>query len=353
MKIVAAIDSLKGCLSSWDACLAVAEGVRQRWPEAEVMCLPVSDGGEGWLEAFERGRPGKWNKREATALDPLLRPILAHYLQDEEVAIIEIAEVCGLALLQPEERSPLRATTYGLGELITEAYRQGCRKFMVGLGGSGTSDAGQGMVEALSPTLPDLQRHCRFTIATDVNNPLLGVHGAATVFAPQKGATPIMVQELEERARSFAEENARRTGKDCASQPGAGAAGGLGYAFMQFLNAERHSGAELLLETLHFDTLIKDADLVITGEGSADRQTLMGKLPSIVLQYAKRAGIPCLLIAGRTDPATDFLEAGFSSVHCINPPTLSLAKAMKPEVARKNIIATMYGATDCLPFAPK
>lgn len=340
MKIVAAIDSLKGCLSSSEACQAVAEGVRRRWTEAEVLCVPVSDGGEGWLEAFESGQPGKWKKREAAVVDPLQRPIRANYLQNQEVAIIEIAKVCGLTLLRPEERNPLLATTRGLGMLITDAFQQGCREFIVGLGGSATSDAGRGMVKVLSPTLVDLQRRCRFTIATDVTNPLLGVQGSAAVFAPQKGATPAMVQELEERTQTFAEENARQTGKDCASLPGAGAAGGLGYAFMQFLNAERRSGAALLLETLHFDTLIKNADLVITGEGSADRQTLMGKLPSIVLQYAKRAGIPCHLIAGRVDPTTDFLAAGFSSIRCISPPTLPLSIAMQPKVARGNIIAT-------------
>lgn len=341
MKVIIAIDSLKGSLTSAQACRAAEEGALQRWPAAEIVCLPVSDGGEGWLEAFEKGQPGRWHRQDVTVHDPLQREIHARYLQAQETAIIEIAEVCGLALLKADERDPLHATTYGLGELIAEAYLHGCRNFTIGLGGSATSDAGRGLTEALSPTLASLQAHCHFTIATDVTNPLLGPRGAAAVFAPQKGATPAMVQLLEERARAFAEDNARKMGTDSAMLPGAGAAGGLGYAFMQFLNAERRSGAELLLEALHFDSLIEGADLIITGEGQADQQTLMGKLPSIVLQYAKRAGVPCHLLAGRIDPATDFLSAGFCSTHCINPPTLPLSAAMQPEVARANLTATV------------
>ena len=338
MKIIISIDSFKGCLSSTEACQAAAEGVRRCWPDADVVCIPVSDGGEGWTEAFERGQPEKWEPRVATVHDPLQRPIKAHYLQDKDIAIIEIAKVCGLTLLRPEERNPLLASTRGVGELLLEAYNHGCRKFVVGLGGSGTSDAGIGMTEALSPTLPTLQKNCHFTIATDVTNPLLGKQGAATIFGPQKGATPAIVEELEERARRFSEKNARLMGKDCSSAPGAGAAGGLGYAFLQFLNAERRSGAELLLETLHFKDNLRSADLIITGEGRADQQTLMGKLPSVILRYSKEAGVACHLVAGQVDNKADLLAAGFSSVHCINPRSLPLTIAMQPSEARKNIM---------------
>lgn len=341
MKIIIAIDSFKGCLSSADACQCAVEGVRAVIHDAEIVGVPVSDGGEGLLEAFRAGQPGKWKNRVASVHDPLQRPIRAYYLQRDETAIVEIAQVCGLSLLRPEERNPLLASTHGVGELIIEAYAQGCRRFIVGLGGSGTSDAGIGMKEALSPTLPTLQKNCHFTIATDVTNPLLGQQGAATIFGPQKGATPAMVEELEERARCFSEINARQMGKDCSTSHGAGAAGGLGYAFLQFLNAERCSGAKLLLETLHFESLLRDADLVITGEGSADQQTLMGKLPSVILGYAKAAGVACHLVAGQVNQPADLLAAGFSGVHCIHPRSLPLPIAMRPAVARKNIMLSI------------
>lgn len=372
-RILIAIDSFKGCLSSAEAGRAAAEGFHKRWPKAEVVCLPVSDGGEGWLEAYafafkramEKGLETTWEWMSVAVNDPLLRPVWAKYLKAGDLAVLEVAEACGLHLLKPEERHPLLASSRGVGDLLADAIRHGCKRFIVGLGGSGISDAGVGMIETLpfpflvgrgqesSPsemhTTPSLQGRVRggssFLIATDVDNPLCGPDGAAAVFGPQKGATPDMVLELDRRARAFAQENARRMGFDKSREPGAGAAGGLGYAFMQFFGAERRSGAELLLEQLCFDELVADADLIITGEGHADPQTLMGKLPAIVLRHAHRAGVPCHLLAGAVEDSEALLAAGFSTVHGINPPNMPLHEAMRPEVARHHLALTAYAAT--------
>ena len=353
MKIVIAIDSLKGCLSSAEAGRAATEGIMSRWPEAEIVCLPVSDGGEGWLEAVRNVKCGvgnePWETVTTMVSDPLLRPVQARYLLAGETAVIEIAEACGLHLLQPEERDPLRASSRGVGELLLDAAQRGTRKLMIGLGGSAVSDNGRGMMEAVlmkseascysSPFTHRSSFHV--TIATDVENPLYGSSGAAAVFGPQKGATPSMVQELDHRARIFAEENARQMGFDRSGEAGAGAAGGLGYAFMQFFDAKRRSGAGLLLDLLHFDELIRDADFIITGEGRADRQTLLGKLPTVILRHALRAGVPCHLIAGDVQDRESLLAAGFASVCGITPPNMPLQEALRPEVARQNILQTL------------
>jgi glycerate kinase len=350
MKVIIAIDSLKGCLSSMEAGETAADAVRKRYPAAEVVCIPVSDGGEGWLEAFGNERGGSqhvgWEVITAVVSDPLQRPVEARYLRSADLAVIEIAQACGLHLLRTEERNPLAATSRGVGELILDAAARGCRRFIIGLGGSATSDAGKGMIEEIREKSRKSrvgewsgtkQEEWEFIMATDVTNPLCGPDGAAAVFAPQKGATPAMVETLDRRARAFAEENAQQMGFDKSEQPGAGAAGGLGYAFMQFFDAECRSGAELLLERLHFDDLIADADLLLTGEGHADRQTLMGKLPSIVLQHSLRMGIPCHLFAGGIADEAQLLAAGFSGVHQFTPPDMDLREAIRPEVARRNL----------------
>jgi len=333
MKIILAIDSLKGCLSSAEANRAAAGAVREVHCKAEIVECTVSDGGEGWIDAWGTGEV-----IETTVHDPLMRPIRARYLKQGEVAVVEIAQACGLTLLRPEERNPLSASSYGVGELIADGLKRGCTRFIVGLGGSATSDAGQGMLKALKDVDA---RGVTFTIATDVGNPLYGERGAAAIFAPQKGATPSMVRELDARARLFAESNAREMGFDRSQAAGAGAAGGLGYAFMQFFNADCRPGAELLLDTLHFDHLLKDADLVITGEGHADRQTLMGKLPCHILNRARAKEVPCHLIAGGIQDADILLAAGFASIHEINPPTLPLKEALKPETAKRKIAWTV------------
>ena len=346
MKIIVAIDSFKGCLTSAEANQAASEGVLARIPDAEVVQVPVSDGGEGWIAAFlqSEGRSVARNMAatsgtlvEVNVKDPLMRPIVAQYLVQGDTAVIEIAKASGLTLLKPEERNPMVATSYGTGQLVADAVRRGCKHIIVGLGGSATSDCGIGMLEAIRDSQVIIRDDVRFTIATDVTNPLCGEQGAAHVFGQQKGATPEMVLELDARAKRFAEASAKRMGRDCQNEPGAGAAGGLGYAFLQYMNAECRPGIGLLLDTIHFDDLLQDADLVITGEGSADHQTLMGKVPSGILQRARKHHVPVMLIAGRIADEQLLLDAGFARVACINPPGLPIEIAMQPATAKENI----------------
>ena len=330
-KVILAIDSFKGCLRSVEANRAAAEGVRSACPDAEIVEVPVSDGGEGFLEAFHAAIGGALVT--VPVMDPLMRSISARYLLKGQTAVLEVAEAIGLTLLSPEERNPMSASSYGVGQLVADAVKNGARHIIVGLGGSATIDAGRGMLQALTGI--ESLRDIRFTIAADVDNPLCGEQGAARVFGPQKGATPQMVRLLDDEACQFAADSARRFGYDRSGMKGAGAAGGLGYAFLQYLDAEFVPGAELLLETIGFDALVADASLVITGEGSADRQTLMGKLPMGILRHS--GGVPVCLIAGRVNDRPQLLQAGFSWVACINPPGLALEEAMKKTVAEENI----------------
>ena len=350
MKIVVAIDSFKGCLTSKEANQAATEGIKCKFPDGEVAQVPVSDGGEGFLEAFHAAIGGELI--EITVRDPLMRPVSAQYLLHDKLALIEIAQASGLTLLASEERNPMVATCYGMGQLVADAVRKGAEHIIVGLGGSATSDAGIGMLRALIDsfskhgTWDDVEalKHVRFTIASDVKNPLCGENGAAHVFAYQKGATPDMIRQLDERARKFADVSARHFGYDRSEQEGAGAAGGLGYAFLQYMNADCKPGIELLLEAIKFHEIVNDADLVITGEGSADRQTLMGKLPMGILKQS--GNVPVCLIAGRISDKQELLNAGFAHVDEINPEGISLEEAMRKDVAQRNICDTVRRIID-------
>lgn len=345
MKIILAIDSFKGCLSSSEANKAAEEGVRMACPNAEIVQIPVSDGGEGFIEAFHAAIGGDFV--EVPVFDPLMRKIMAKYLLKEKTAVIEIAQASGLTLLSEKERNPILATSYGTGQLVADAVNSGAEHIIVGLGGSATSDAGMGMVRALVDAFSkqgewdgmERLKEVRFTLASDVRNPLCGINGAAYVFAPQKGATPEMVELLDERARHFAESSAIRFGFDCSQMEGAGAAGGLGYAFLQYLGAQCKSGIDLLLQTIGFDKMTRDADVIFTGEGAADSQTLMGKLPMGVFSHS--GGIPVCLIAGRVSDRQILLDAGFFDVVCINPSGIKLEDAMRKEVAKDNISRTV------------
>jgi glycerate kinase len=332
-------------MTSVEANRAAAEGIRYACPDAEIVQVPVSDGGEGFLEAFHAAIGGE--QIAVTVRDPLMRPITAQYLLKDELAVIEMAQASGLTLLTKEERNPMMATSYGTGQLVVDAILSGAKHIIVGLGGSATSDAGMGMLRAIVDAFAVNDRwedfeelkDVHFTIATDVKNPLCGENGAASVFAPQKGATPEMVIKLDERARKFAEISARHFGFDHSHDEGAGAAGGLGYAFLQYLNASCKSGIQLLLETIQFEALVRDADLIITGEGSADRQTLMGKLPVGIL--AQSGNTPVCLIAGRISDREQLLQAGFDRVECINPPTIALEEALLKKTAEQNVCNTV------------
>ena len=343
-KIILAIDSFKGCMTSEEVENAIASSLNSK--EIEIHKIPMSDGGEGMLEAFISALNGKII--ETNVHDPLMRPITAQYgITPDGTAVIETAKACGLTLMTPEERNPMKATTYGVGELIIHALHSGCRNFIIGLGGSGTSDCGKGMLKAVSDSFTDKKnikdiiknemKNCRFTLASDVRNPLYGPEGAARIFAPQKGATENMVIELDEKARKFATESSFLIGKDTSNEPGAGAAGGLGYAFLQYFNATFKSGADLLLDISNFDDLIVRADLVITGEGHADTQTLMGKLPERILRRSQRQGIPVWLIAGRVSENERLLSEGFQRVYSITPVSMPIEEAVNPVNATGNI----------------
>lgn len=372
-KIIIACDSYKGCLSSREVNEAIASGVKE-WnagdASPEIITLEMSDGGEGMLDAFLSAMKGE--RVRIHAHDALMRWIEAEYGIVDDTAIIEIAQTAGLALIEPEQRNLMKATSWGVGEMIMNAYRRGVRRFIVGLGGSATSDCGIGMLKAMGDDWKKIRRECSFVLASDVTNPLCSENGAAYVFAPQKGADAKMVQMLDDRAKKFAEVSSRHFGYDRSEAPGAGAAGGLGYAFLQYFNAEARPGAELLLEEIGFDALILDADLVITGEGHSDKQTLMGKLPQRILEHvlkcreSDKSHVACSQLAGDCkspessfphvckSPESSFplvwlvsggvsdrqamLDAGFDRVIQVTPEEMPLDEAMKPDVARNNII---------------
>lgn len=367
-KVVIAIDSFKGCLPSAEAGKAAAEGILSVFPECEVVCLPVADGGEGMLDVLITATHGQYIRVSAHGPLMELRDTGYGISGDGETAFIEMARISGLPLVKPEQRNPMLTTSYGTGELIRDALNRGCRSFIVGIGGSATNDAGLGMLQALgfrllnkegqelgtangsilsevaridSDSVHPALKHSRFTVACDVENPFYGLSGAAYVFAPQKGADETMTKTLDKGMRGLAEVICRTTGKDIANRPGAGAAGGMGGSLLAFLDAELKPGIQLMLDMLEFRDKIKGADLIITGEGKADRQTLMGKVPFGILKVAKQQRIPVMLIAGSIEDEEVLLRGGFKGVRSINPPSLSLEQAMLPEVARMNIRSTV------------
>ena len=349
-KIIIACDSYKGCLASKQVNGAVALGVENA---SETITLEMSDGGEGMLDAFLSAMDGE--RVTMHAHDALMRWIEAAYgivrvtdknevvgfKEGDDVAVVEIAQTAGLMLVELEQRNPMKATSWGVGEMIMNAYRRGIKKFVVGLGGSATSDCGIGMLKAMGDDWKKIRRDCTFVLASDVTNPLCGPQGAAHVFAPQKGADEEMVEMLDKRAGKFAEVSAKHFGYDKRMTPGAGAAGGLGYAFLQYFDAEFQPGAELLLQAVGFDALLKDADIVITGEGHSDKQTLMGKLPQRILEHAKRQGVSCWLVSGAVSNRQALVDAGFERVIAVTPEGMPLQEAMQPEVARKNIMVSL------------
>ena len=353
-KIIIACDSYKGCLSSREVNEAIASGLKVWNTEdassgienvdsedasPEIICLEMSDGGEGMLDAFLSAMKGE--RVSIHAHDALMRWIEAEYGIVDDTAIIEIAQTAGLALIEPEQRNPLRATSCGVGEMIMNAYRRGVRHFIVGLGGSATSDCGIGMLKAMGDDWKKIRQECSFVLASDVTNPLCGENGAAHVFAPQKGADAEMVEMLDARARKFAEVSAKHFGYDRSEVPGAGAAGGLGYAFLQYFGAEVSAGAELLLREIGFDEMIRDADLVVTGEGHSDRQTLMGKLPQRILEHVLKnkatTDQQIWLVSGGVSEKQALLDAGFDQVLAVSPQNMDLEEAMNPKIAKRNI----------------
>lgn len=369
MKIVIVSDSFKGSLTSAEVAQTIAETIHKLHPAAETISLPVGDGGEGTADALIKSLHGEYT--ECIVADPIGRPILSHYgiadIAGIKTVLIDMASASGLILLSDNERNPMYTSTYGTGRMILDAYQKGGRDFIIGLGGSATCDAGIGMLSALgfkffdkkncilppvgasldkifqidSSSAYPLIQESRFTIISDVSNPLYGKEGAARVFAPQKGATSQDVLLLDEGLRNFAHVCAKFIGKDYSQNSGTGAAGGLGFAFNAFLNAEIKPGTDTVLDLIDFDRILDGADLVITGEGKIDAQTLYGKLPMGVYQRAKAQRIPVIVLAGRVEDEECLLAAGFSAIHAITPEDMPLSVAMRPDVGRRNIAAAI------------
>ena len=335
MKVIVAPDSFKGCLPAGEVAAVVADSLRKAHPDWEVQEMPLADGGEGTLDVLLPALGGRIMK--ADVQDPLGRTVTARFGLSGETAVIEVAEACGLRLLSPEERNPLKASTYGVGELLLAARLSGVRHFLVGLGGSATCDGGEGMMQV--PGLREALRGCTFELLCDVENPFIGPDGAARVFAPQKGASKADVEVLEERLTKLADKMLRETGVDVCRLPGAGAAGGLGGAFMAYLGARRVSGIERVLELVRFDEIIDGASLIITGEGRSDAQTLMGKVPFGVLKHSD--GIPVALVSGRIEDHEVLKSAGFSQLLEISPRNLPIESALNPETTVRNINSTV------------
>ena len=366
MKIVIASDSFKGSLSSHEVAQAAMRGVKQVYPACEIVAVNVADGGEGTVEAVVEALGGEIVT--ITVSDPLGCPVSACYGLAGNTAIIEMAAASGLTLLTAEERNPWLTSTYGTGEMILDAIRRGCREFFVGIGGSATNDAGTGMLQALGFRFYDVDEHeitnccggklqdiariddsevtaavrqSRFIVACDVDTPFCGYEGAAYVFAPQKGADAEMVARLDTGMVSFAKVIVKTYGIDVTSMAGAGAAGGMGGGFYAFLNASLKRGVDMVLDAIDFESIIRGADLVITGEGKIDYQTVKGKTAAGVLARAKAQDIPVVAIAGSVEKCESVEQMGFAGVYSILEEEVPLDVAMQPDFAAANIEKTV------------
>lgn len=331
MKIVVAPDSYKECLSAGEVASAIASGIASAYPEAEVSCVPLSDGGEGMAAILTERLGGVMVKVPVTG--PMGRVVEAYYGKVGNTAVMDVASACGLQLVLPDERNPLAATSKGVGELMEAAICSGCDDLIIGLGGSATCDGGEGMMAV--PGLLELAAGVNIRVFCDVDNPFLGPNGAARVFAPQKGADPQMVEELERRMAVLAGQIRSLTGVDIARMPRTGAAGGLGGALHAYLGAELLSGIDAVLDVVGFDQEVIDADYIITGEGTSDKQTLSGKVPMGVLRRSD--SVPVFLLSGRIRDAECLREAGFAGLSQVTPDSIPASEAIKPEVAQGNI----------------
>ena len=368
MKIVTAIDSFKGSMTSMEAGRAVAEGIHRADAGAEVLVRPLADGGEGTVEALTSGMNG--SRQQVQVTGPLGTPVICEYgiIEASGTAVIEMAGAAGITLVPDEKRNPLYTTTYGVGEVIRDAIKKGCRRFIIGIGGSATNDGGVGMLQALGydfldkdgnqikhgaiglkdlvqikddKAIPEL-KDCEFHIACDVTNPLCGEQGCSVIFGPQKGATEQMIKDMDHWLADYAKIAKESFTKTDADKPGTGAAGGLGFAFLTFTNATLKSGVDLILHETKLEEEIKDADIVITGEGCLDAQTAMGKAPIGVAKLAKKYGKLVLGFSGAvTKGATACNEAGIDAYFPIVRSAVSLEDAMKKKNAQENLIDTV------------
>ena len=368
MKITVAIDSLKGSLTSMEAGYAISEGISRVYPDAEVCVRPLADGGEGTVEALIAGMDGVYKKVKVTG--PLGEKVEAVYgiIEETKTAIMDMAQAAGLTLVPDEKRNPLYTTTYGVGEMIADAIEEGCRRFIVGIGGSATNDGGVGMLQALGyefknelgeeiadgarglkelkeisdeNVMPELAE-CEFKIACDVTNPLCGERGCSAVYGPQKGATPEMIEQMDEWLFEYAALACEKFSKANPAFPGTGAAGGLGFGFLAFTNAVLESGIKIVLEETKLVDYVKDADLVITGEGRLDAQTAMGKAPVGVAKMAKEYEKPVIAFAGSvTKDAVACHESGIDAIFPILREVVTLEEAMDSKNAAANLSDTV------------
>lgn len=364
MKVTIAIDSLKGSLSSLEAGRAIGTGVKKAWPEAEVCVRPLADGGEGTVEAVTSAMGGEMVTLRVTG--PLGEPVDCVYgvIRESRTAVLEMAGAAGLTLLKDEERNPLKTTTYGVGEVIRDAVKRGCRHFLVGIGGSATNDGGIGMLQALGfgmldkegkqvpfgaqglavleriedgEVMPEL-RECTFRIACDVTNPLCGPQGCSAIYGSQKGADAEMIAEMDTWMEAYgALTEAKYPGMD-SKTPGCGAAGGIGFAFYAFLGGVLESGIKIVLEETRLDDYVKDADIVVTGEGRLDGQTVMGKAPIGVAKTAKKYGKKVIAFSGSvTKDAIACNQEGIDAFFPILRRIVTLEEAMDADTARENM----------------
>ena len=365
-KIVVASDSFKGSLSSTDVANSAERGIKEVLPQCEVVKVNVADGGEGTVDAIVDALGGTIVTVEVS--DPLGRKIEAQYGIAGDVAILEMASASGLPLLKVEERNPLLTSTCGTGEMIMDAIARGCRKFLVGIGGSATNDAATGMLQAMGyrfldaqgneiaeccggrlediATIDDSQvsaavKESQFIVACDVDTPFCGPEGAAPVFAPQKGADEAMVCRLDEGMASFARVIEEKYSINIVPVAGAGAAGGMGGGFRAVLNAELKKGIDMVLDAIDFDTIIAGADLVITGEGKVDFQTAKGKTAAGVLARAKKQGIPVVAIGGCVEMCDSLNAMGFAGIYPILEEKVPLEVAMQRDFAMENVKKTV------------
>lgn len=366
-KIVVASDSFKGSVSSLEVADACEKGIRKVYPQCQVVKLPIADGGEGTIDALVTATAG--TRITCLVHNPLMQPIEAVYgiLGDRRTAVIEMATASGLTLISPEQRNPMQTTTYGTGQLIRDALNRGCREFLIGIGGSATNDAGTGMLQALGfqfldeagqplgqggeilshiaridkSTIPEELSQCRFIVACDVNNPFSGPQGAAYIFAPQKGADAATVSLLDKGLKHFARLVYETENRAIDTIPGAGAAGGLGGGCIAFLHAQLKPGIDTVLDALDFARQIEGADLIITGEGKMDAQTIMGKAPIGIVRAAQQQRIPVIALTGSVEDIDLLNTAGFDAVYCIQQGPASLEQAMEKSFTCLNIERTI------------
>lgn len=366
MKTVIAIDSFKGSLTSIEAGNAVKKGILNILPDTEVIVKPLADGGEGTTEALVEGLGGEMVRINVHG--PLETPVKAGYgmIPGTKTAIMEMATAAGITLVGKDKR-PLDATTYGVGEMIADAAKRGCRNFIIGIGGSATNDGGIGMLTALGyefldkngqtagisaralenidsvrtdNVLPEL-KECRFQIACDVTNPLCGPNGATYIYGPQKGVTEEIKADLDRAMANFAQVTGYCTGTDYADHEGAGAAGGLGFAFLSYLQAELQPGIRLVMDAVKMEEAIKGADLVFTGEGRLDHQSAMGKAVTGIAKLAKKHGAAVIALAGAvTDGADECNRHGIDAFFPILRQVTTLDEAMAPDTAKQNLTKT-------------